>query len=152
MNYAGFWIRTGALLIDLIVLTAVDALFQSLFYGSPELCYSEIEHVYEHGVWHENPSYGCHIGGEWWDIFTYWIYFTVLESSKWQATVGKHVLKLKVTDINGIRISFGRANARFWSKILSFLILFIAFIMVGFTQKKEGLHDFIAGTLVLKTR
>lgn len=79
-----------------------------------------------------------------------WLYYTLLESSKKQATLGKSIIGIKVTDLNGNRISLGRANARYWSKIISALILFTGFIMAGFTQKKQGLHDIIAGTLVVK--
>jgi len=57
---------------------------------------------------------------------------------------------LKVTDENGERIGFGKANVRYWSKFLSFLILYVGFVMVAFTEKKQGLHDKIAGTLVVK--
>ncbi len=61
-------------------------------------------------------------------------------------------LGIVVTDIDGNRISFGRANARFWSKIISGMILGIGFLMAAFTEKKQGLHDMIAGTLVIKKR
>jgi uncharacterized RDD family membrane protein YckC len=81
-------------------------------------------------------------------IVIYWLYFTLLESSRWQATIGKRALGIKVTDEQGNRIGFGRANGRYWSKILSALILGIGFLMVMFTQKKQGLHDIIAGTVV----
>lgn len=79
-----------------------------------------------------------------------WLYWTVFESSSWQATPGKRMLGLRVTDMDGNRIGFGRANARYWSKILSFLILLIGFLMVAFTRRKQGLHDLIASTLVLR--
>ena len=79
-----------------------------------------------------------------------WLWFTIPESSKWQATVGKKMLGLKVTDENGERIGFGRANARYWSKIISFLVLCVGYLMVAFTERKQGLHDKIAGTLVVK--
>jgi hypothetical protein len=55
-----------------------------------------------------------------------------------------------VTDLDGNRIGFGRATGRYFAKILSALILLIGFIMAAFTQKKQGLHDIIAGTLVVK--
>jgi uncharacterized RDD family membrane protein YckC len=53
--------------------------------------------------------------------------------------------------MEGQRISVFRANVRYWSKLLSALILDIGFIMIAFTKRKQGLHDIIAGTLVLKT-
>lgn len=83
-------------------------------------------------------------------ILIQWLWFTIPESSKWQATVGKKMLGLKVTDEKGERIGFGKANGRYWSKILSILILFIGFVMVAFTEKKQGLHDKMAGTFVVK--
>jgi uncharacterized RDD family membrane protein YckC len=60
------------------------------------------------------------------------------------------VLGLKVTDLQGNRISFGRATGRYFGMILSTMICFIGFIMVAFTEKKQGLHDILAGALVVK--
>ena len=79
-----------------------------------------------------------------------WLYYALLESSAWQATLGKKALGLEVTDMQGARISFGRATGRFFAKIISSIILCIGFIMIGFTEKKQGLHDMIAGTLVIR--
>lgn len=78
-----------------------------------------------------------------------WLYYTVLESSEKQATIGKMALKLVVTDMNGNRISFVTATIRHFSKILSALMLFLGFVMIAFDAKKQGLHDKIAGTLVI---
>jgi uncharacterized RDD family membrane protein YckC len=58
---------------------------------------------------------------------------------------------LKVTDLEGRRISFARATGRHFAKLLSGFILMIGFIMAGFTQRKQALHDMIAGTLVVRT-
>ena len=55
-----------------------------------------------------------------------------------------------VTDEAGNRISFGKATGRHFGKILSALILYIGYIMIAFTGKKQGLHDILAGTLVVK--
>jgi len=79
-----------------------------------------------------------------------WLYYALLESSAWQATLGKKALGLEVTDLEGRRISFGRATGRFFAKMISALILWIGFIMAGFTEKKQALHDMIAGTLVIR--
>ena len=80
-----------------------------------------------------------------------WLYFAIMESSERQATFGKLVMSLRVTDYEGQRISFGHATGRFFAKIVSGLIPFaIGYIMAGFTEKKQALHDLIAGTLVLK--
>jgi uncharacterized RDD family membrane protein YckC len=62
------------------------------------------------------------------------------------------VLGLKVTDLEGRRISFLRATARHFAKIVSGMILLIGFIMAGFTERKQALHDMIAGTLVVHTQ
>jgi uncharacterized RDD family membrane protein YckC len=80
-----------------------------------------------------------------------WLYHAWMESSEWQATVGKRVLGLVVTDAAGQRISFGRATARHFSKIITNMVpLAIGYIMAGFTEKKQALHDMIAGCLVLR--
>ena len=84
-------------------------------------------------------------------MFVEWLYFAGMESSARQATLGKSVMSLRVTNYEGQRISFGHATGRFFAKIISGLIPFaIGYIMAGFTEKKQALHDFIAGTLVLK--
>jgi len=79
-----------------------------------------------------------------------WLYFSLCESSSWQGTVGKKVLGLRVTDMNGHRIGFGKATGRYFGKILSGLILGVGFIMIAFSEQKQGLHDMLAGTLVVK--
>ncbi len=80
-----------------------------------------------------------------------WLYFAGMESSERQATFGKSVMSLRVTDLEGQRISFGHATGRFFAKIVSGLIPFaIGYIMAAFTERKQALHDLIAGTLVLK--
>ncbi|HLK04933.1 MAG TPA: RDD family protein [Candidatus Acidoferrum sp.] len=80
-----------------------------------------------------------------------WLYYAGFESSSWQATPGKKVLNIVVTDLNGTRISFGRATGRFFSKWVTQLIpLGIGYILAGITERKQALHDMIASTLVLR--
>ncbi len=79
-----------------------------------------------------------------------WLYFTLLESSVLQATLGKTFIGIRVTDEQGRRISILKANARYWAKILSVLTLGVGFLMAGFTRRKQALHDFVAGTLVVR--
>jgi uncharacterized RDD family membrane protein YckC len=82
-------------------------------------------------------------------IVVSWLYFAKMESSEKQATIGKKAMGIYVTDVNGQRLTFGRATGRFFAKIISSMVpLYIGFIMAGFTQKKQALHDMIAGTLV----
>lgn len=76
-------------------------------------------------------------------------YFAWFESSRYQATPGKIAVGMVVVDLEGKRISFGKAIARTLSKIISAVILGIGFYIIGFTAKRQGLHDMIAGTTVV---
>jgi uncharacterized RDD family membrane protein YckC len=78
------------------------------------------------------------------------LYYSIMESSKYQGSVGKIALGIKVVDLNGNRVSFGTAFIRSIGKILSGAIMYIGFLMAAFTEKKQGLHDMIASTLVVK--
>jgi len=60
-------------------------------------------------------------------------------------------LSMKVTDLQGNRISFARATGRHFAKYISAMILLIGYIMAGFTERKQALHDMITGTLVRRT-
>jgi uncharacterized RDD family membrane protein YckC len=71
-----------------------------------------------------------------------------MESSSRQATLGKMAVGIKVGNEQGQRISPANALGRVASKILSGLILYIGYIMVGFDARKQGLHDKIASTVV----
>ena len=77
-----------------------------------------------------------------------WLYEALMESSARQATLGKMIFQMKVTDLFGNRISFARATGRYFAKWLSGLTLFIGYIIAGFTERKQALHDMVAGTLV----
>jgi uncharacterized RDD family membrane protein YckC len=78
-----------------------------------------------------------------------WLYYAGMESSGMQATLGKRVMGLKVTDVDGDQIGFGTATGRFLGKMISGLILGIGYIMAAFTPKKQALHDMIAGTVIV---
>jgi uncharacterized RDD family membrane protein YckC len=86
-----------------------------------------------------------------------WLYWGLMESSSWQATLGKKALGLQVTDLAGSRPTFGRASGRFFAgRGISFvpsiggLYFLIDCIMAGFTEKKQALHDMIASCLVIR--
>jgi uncharacterized RDD family membrane protein YckC len=84
-------------------------------------------------------------------ILMMWLYYAWMESSSYQGTLGKMALGLIVTDLEGRRISFGRATGRYFGKIVTgFIPLGIGYAMAGFTEKKQALHDIIAGCLVLR--
>jgi uncharacterized RDD family membrane protein YckC len=144
-KYAGFWVRLGAYLIDGIIITVV--IYASLFMiigigaaSSPNNYYSYLT----------NPAFG--FLALMWIIFSIcflWIYSAYQESSSTQATIGKRAVRIIVTDTEGNRISFGRATGRWLAKILSALVFCIGFILIGFTENKQGLHDMIADTYVI---
>jgi uncharacterized RDD family membrane protein YckC len=80
-----------------------------------------------------------------------WLYYALSESSSWQATPGKKILNLKVTDLTGQPITFARASGRYFAKIITSMIpLAIGYIMAGFTEKKQAIHDMIASCLILR--
>jgi uncharacterized RDD family membrane protein YckC len=80
------------------------------------------------------------------------LYFTLMESSPKQATLGKMAMGLRVTTVRGQPISFGQAVGRYFGKWLSSLILGIGYLMIMWTDKHQGLHDQLAGTVVIKKR
>ncbi len=78
-----------------------------------------------------------------------WLYFALMESSKHQGTLGKMALGIKVTDLAGNRLSFGRATGRYFAKIISGMTLGVGYLLAAFTEKKQALHDMIAGCLIV---
>ncbi|SRR5579875_491658 len=142
--YAGFWLRVFAWIIDIFLLS----IFVGIFILNPLMPRA--------GISPENP----------WAMFNsssrqvlainllvlmaQWCYFALLESSAWQASLGKRLLGIYVTDARGKRLSFARASGRYFAMIVSTLTLGIGYVMGAFTPKKQMLHDMIADCLVLK--
>lgn len=143
MNYAGFWFRLIAGLVDGIISQILRIIILIPFGIQLGLSMGETATP-------EEVEIVGQVVGVTMSLLIHWLYFTVSESSAWQATLGKKMFGLKVTDMEGHKITFARANGRYWAKFLSVMILLIGFIMIAFTKKKQGLHDIIAGTLVLK--
>ena len=140
-TYAGFWWRFLAYLIDTMLSACV--FFPMGFILGVVIVAS--------GEKPNSPSMiGARLGLNGISVLVTWLYYALCESSSWQGTVGKKVVGLRVTDLNGQRINFGKATGRHFGKILSAIILGIGFIMIAFTEQKQGLHDIMAGTLVLK--
>ena len=139
--YAGFWWRFLAYLLDSVIMSMV---FFPLGFV--------IGLVMVANGFDDNSTVMplVNLGTNGISILAAWLYHAFLESSSWQGTIGKKVLGLRVTDMNGNQINFGRATGRYFGMILSGMICFIGFLMVAFTEKKQGLHDLLAGTLVLK--
>lgn len=134
--YAGFWIRFGALIIDFILLSIVG--FITGFIIGLATGGAGGDGEFAQGL---SAFIGFVVGVA---------YFVIMESSERQATLGKLAVGIKVTDMEGARISAGVAAIRYFSKILSGIILLIGYIMAAFTPKKQALHDIIAKTLVVK--
>lgn len=153
VRYAGFWLRFVAYIIDDIVMSVVGFLVSLPFIGG--IIFSAIG-IGENPDEAENIAMGVmgimgSIVGLVLVIFVLgWLYFALMESSKNQATLGKMALGLKVTDMEGNRISFGKATGRYFGKIISGMILYIGYILAGLTEKKQALHDMMAGCLVVK--
>jgi uncharacterized RDD family membrane protein YckC len=136
VEFAGFWRRALAVLIDgIIVGLPTAALLFTLSTLGPS-----------GGGGDEEQLTG--IVGSVVTTIVGWLYFALLESGRSQATLGKQALGIVVTDLEGRRISFGRATGRYFGKLLSSIFL-IGYIMAGYTEKKQALHDLLAGTLVI---
>ena len=142
--YGGFWIRVVAYLIDGILLNIVFGIIGAIVGVS----------MIPVDPTNTDPMAGMEHMGRFQlvALVVTWLYFALMESSPRGATVGKMVLGLRVVDEQGNRISFARATGRFFAKFVSTIILMIGYLMVAFTERKRGLHDMIAGTLVIKNR
>jgi uncharacterized RDD family membrane protein YckC len=121
-RYAAFWERFVAQVIDVVILSVATGTVFTATFGA-----------------------GMAVG-----FFAPWLYEAFMTSSEWQATVGKRVMSIVVTDLNGNRMSFARATGRHFAKYISVFLLGIGFIIAAFTAKKQALHDMIAETLVMK--
>jgi uncharacterized RDD family membrane protein YckC len=129
--YAGFWLRSAAYLLDVLLLGSVQGvLVVGVFMMTNDL----------QTLANLSPVSAAMT----------WAYFALFESSPMRATVGKYTLGLYVGDKHGDPISFRRASARYWLKILSSLTLMVGWLMAAFTPRKQALHDVLAGTLVLR--
>ncbi len=135
--HAGFWRRGAAYLLDGIIvgviswLVAIVLMFGLIASGSVSamVAGAALNYVVM--------------------IAIYWLYFAVQESSAAQATLGKRALGIKVTDEHAERISFARATGRFFGKIISALIANVGFMLAGWTERKQALHDLMASTFVV---
>ena len=132
--YAGFWGRFFAFLIDVVIVVIFLEIFLRAILGSPQGS-------------QENLAFRSN-GLQNFAILT--IYFVIMEISKWQGTVGKILLRIKVTDEYGNKVTFMKSLVRNVFKLLSAAILNMGFFMIGFTSRKQGLHDIIAHCFVVR--
>lgn len=149
VTYAGFWIRLGAWLIDAIILTIVQGLIQVLVFGS----------YFRPGRFQPGMRPEEFLGPMLGMMGTAWMVSIVVQScyegffvAKLGATPGKMALGLKVLRPNGSMVDLGRAFGRYFAKLLSWLVLGIGYIMIGFDAEKRGLHDMICDTRVVRVR
>jgi len=146
---AGFWKRFMAFVIDQIVLLLGAYILIKIF-GEALITEDMAFEMARDRAMRDVYLKGFEAMGMLMFFVVSWLYYVVMESSRVQATLGKLALELKVTDLNGARIGLGRANGRFFSKVLSNMTLGVGYVMIAFTAKKQGLHDLIAGTLVVE--
>ena len=146
--YGGFWIRFLAFMIDALLLGVVLVPVSASIWGI---------HAARilHGPWDGEGIGTVVVLAPAWNslwLIGSWLYEAFMLSSRWQATLGKLALGLRVTDEYGQRITFLRATGRHFAKYLSWMTICIGFIMVAFTERRQALHDFVAGTLVWRSR
>ena len=142
--YGGFWIRLVAYIIDAILISvAYGVTSHRRKYGNGTAIGINIFNPDIENIDPTTNLISLVIG---------WLYFSLMESSERGATIGKMAMGLRVVTSDYKRLSFLNATGRYFAKIISAIILCIGFIMIAFTDKKRGLHDMIAGTLVIKTR
>lgn len=136
-EYAGFWIRLGATLIDVVVLLIVIAIPLTFIYGEE---YWTGEKLY-YGFWDGLLNYVLPF------IATIWFWLRFL------GTPGKMLVKIKIVDAkSGSKMSVGQAIGRYFAYIISSIPFCLGFIWIGLDKKKQGWHDKIAGTVVIKNR
>jgi len=153
LGYAGFWRRLLAWLIDQILLSGVQlALTAGVLLMVPPSdlpqFFNTTAIVPQSSPWLLDlqvlllvyPVLGA----------ITWAYYAIMESSPAQGTLGKIALGLTVTNTHAEPVGFFRASFRYWLRSLSTLILGVGWLMVAFTPRKQGLHDMLAGTLVLR--
>ena len=144
--YAGFWFRAAAYLVDTSTLgfvlgvTVLGPILRNNHVGS------SVQDAWKFYTGDSPQATALLLLIQ----LVSWLYFAAFESSPWQATPGKKVLGLRVTDLEGKRLSFIRASGRYFGKIVSWLLLGLGFVLAGFTEKKQALHDMLARCLVLR--
>ena len=143
-DYAGFWLRVVATMIDGFILSVLNFVVFLVFGG--------IIVAIEGNNGGNGGPVEVILGFFIWGLMIAipWLYSAIQESSAAQATLGKKILGIRVTDLEGNRVSFGQASGRHFGKILSGMICSIGHFMAGFTEKKQALHDILAGALVVR--
>jgi uncharacterized RDD family membrane protein YckC len=137
-EYAGFWIRTGAAIIDTILTLIITAPLLTAIYGAE--------------YWFSDKGFSL-LGG--WDFFFNYLFPAMAIIVLWvykSATPGKMATKLTIVDAEtGGKPSTGQFLVRYLSYYISTIPLCLGFIWVAFDKRKQGWHDKLAGTVVIKS-
>lgn len=139
VTYAGFWRRWAALIVDGLVL-AIPLLLVTVLIAIPIGLTSDSAE--QAGLAAQGIYYLMY-------LVAAPLYYAGMESSAWQATLGKRLVGIKVCDHHGTRLGFAHALGRWAAATLSYLTLYVGFLLAAFTERKQALHDFIAGTVVV---
>lgn len=157
VKYAGFWLRFAAYIIDQFVIgiagliIAVPLILGIIAFGlNLDGVKSPSDFFTHEGLLMVGGIIGIIMLAILFSIVMKWLYYALMESSKFGGTLGKMAVNIKVVDMNGDRISFGRATGRYFSKIITNMTLLIGYIIAGFTEKKQALHDLITSCLVVQ--
>ncbi|WP_042349116.1 RDD family protein [Bacillus massiliigorillae] len=145
VTYASFGRRLAAYLIDGMILSAIISTLAALGILSLIGVNLDLSQL-------QDPSYSLanNKGYLFATFIVGTLYYTLLQSSKWQATIGKKLLGVKVVTLEGDRISFFRAIIRHLVMFSISSLFYFGFIMALFTKRKQTLHDLLAKTLVIK--
>jgi len=143
--HAGFWLRFAAGVLDgLLVTIGVSVLSLPLLLWLA----AQASFLQRQATWLPLLLFML----VWWlvPLLASWLYGAIGIASRLQATPGMYVLGLRVLDLHGGRVRFARASARFAASGLSLLLLDFGYFMIGWTARKQALHDLLAGTLVVR--
>jgi len=130
LEYAGFWSRVAALIVDNAIVTifGLALLIAAGFVGAGAVVIANFAF-----------------------LLVAFLYWPLMESSERQATIGKQLLGIQVTDANGAQLSFVRSLLRNLAKIISSLPFGLGFLLAAFTARKQALHDMITKCLVVRS-
>lgn len=153
-EYAGFWLRFGAWVIDyLILMVPFTVISLGMGLGA---AMTALLGQFEKDQAAALTAYAAAVQPITYVLLTIgFIYYAFFESSKWQATPGKMAVGIRVTDTGGRRISMGRAAGRNAIRLVNaftFLVPMAFYVTAAFTRRKQGVHDLLAGTYVLTGR
>jgi uncharacterized RDD family membrane protein YckC len=155
--YAGFWLRLLAAFLDGIILGIPLAPLALIFFAGMLPAFVEIARSGANPMPFVMSVLPRIIFFSLLVIVSKWLYWGLMESSAWQATLGKKALGLYVTDLAGRRCTFGKTSGRFWAgrgitivPSLGGLYYLVDCICAGVTEHKQAVHDMTAGCLVMR--